>query len=56
MREMGENVGSTPGSGRSLEKEVATTPDFPCLGNPMDHGAWRGTVHGVEKGSDTTDD
>ena len=25
-----------------------------CLGNPMDKGAWRATVHGVEKASETT--
>ena len=22
---------------------------YPCLGNPMDRGAWQGTVHGVTK-------
>ena len=22
---------------------------YSCLGNPMDRGAWRGTVHGVAK-------
>ena len=25
-----------------------------CLGNPMDRGAWRAKVHGVEKASETT--
>ena len=25
-----------------------------CLGNPMDRGAWRATVHGVARESDTT--
>ena len=29
-----------------LEMEMATTP---CLGNPMDRGAWRATLHGVTK-------
>ena len=28
---------------------------YSCLGNPMDRGAWRGTVHGVTKKSDTTE-
>ena len=27
---------------------------YSCLGNPMDRGAWRATVHGVTKESDTT--
>ena len=27
---------------------------YSCLGNPMDRGAWRATVHRVAKGSDTT--
>ena len=26
-----------------------------CLGNPMDRGAWRATVHGVTKESDRTE-
>ena len=25
-----------------------------CLGNPMDRGAWRATIHGVTEGSDTS--
>ena len=24
-------------------------PKYSCLGNPMDRGAWRATVHGVAK-------
>ena len=28
---------------------------YSCLKNSMDRGAWRATVHGVEKGSDTTE-
>ena len=34
-------VGSIPGSGRSLEEEMAT------LENSLDSGAWKATVHGV---------
>ena len=32
-----------------LEKETATHSSNSCLGNPMDRGAWRATVHGVAK-------
>ena len=37
-----------------LEKEMATPSRYSCLGNPMDRGAWQGTVHGVAKEPDTT--
>ena len=30
-----------------LEKEMAL--EYSCLGNPMDRGAWKATVHGVMK-------
>ena len=33
--------GSIPGSGRSLEKGLAT--QYPCLKNSMDRGAWWAT-------------
>ena len=33
----------------ALEKEMATCLGNSCLGNPMDGGAWRATVHGVTK-------
>ena len=34
-----------------LEEGMATQPlQYSCLGNPMDRGAWRATVHGVAKG------
>ena len=35
------DVGKIPGSGYSLQ--------CPCLGNPMDRGAWWATVHGIRK-------
>ena len=41
------DVGSIPGSGRSLEEEVAT--QYSCLENPTDKGAWWAVVHRVEK-------
>ena len=30
-------------------KEMAKPLQYSCLGNPMDRGAWRATVHGVAK-------
>ena len=48
------DVGSTPQSGRSLAEGNGNPLQYPCLGNPMDRGAWRATVHGVTKELDTT--
>ena len=49
------DVGSNPGSGRSLEKEGTGNPlQYSCLENPMDRGAWWATVHEVTKESDIT--
>ena len=39
----------------SLEKENSNPLQCSCLGNPMDGGAWRATVHGVANESSTTD-
>jgi len=48
------NVGSIPGSGLTLEKEVAIhSLQCSCLVNPMDKGAWWATVYGVAKELDT---
>ena len=43
------DVGLIPGSGRSLGEGNGTPLQSSCLGNPMDRGAWRTTVHGVTK-------
>ena len=44
------DVGSIPGSGRfPLEKEMATHSHIFFLGNSMDRGPWRATVHEVTK-------
>ena len=37
-----------------LEKQMATHSSILNLGNLIDRDAWRATVHGVTKGSDTT--
>ena len=44
-----EEVGSIPGSGRSLGAGNDNTLRYSCLGNAMDRGAQWVTVHGVAK-------
>ena len=41
--------GSISGSGKSPGEGNGTALQYSCLGNPMDRGAWRATVHGVAK-------
>ena len=41
------DVGSIPGSGRSLEEGNGNPLRYFSLGNPRDRGACWGTVHGV---------
>ena len=43
------DLGSIPGSGRSPGGGYGNPLQYSCLGNPMDRGAWRATVHGVTK-------
>ena len=43
------NVGSIPGSGRSLGGGNSNPLQRSCLENPMDREAWQATVHGVAK-------
>ena len=40
---------SIPGSGRSPGGRNGNSLQCSCLGDPMDRGAWRATVHGVTK-------
>ena len=42
-----------PGSGRFPGEENGSPLQCSCLENPMDTGAWRATVHGVARESDT---
>ena len=43
------DVGSIPGSGRSLEAGNGNPLQYSCLENPMDREAWQATAHGVKK-------
>ena len=43
------NKGSIPGSGRSPGEGNSKPPQYSCLDNPMDKGAWGAIVHGVRK-------
>ena len=47
------NVELIPGPGRSIGEGNVNPLQYSCLGNPMDRGAWRVTVHGITKESDT---
>ena len=46
---------SIPGLGRSSGDGNGYPLQYSCLENSMDRGAWRATVHGVTKESDTTE-
>ena len=41
------DLGSIPGFGRSPGEGNGNPHQCSCLENPMDRGAWQGTVHGV---------
>ena len=43
------DLGWIPGSGRSPGEGNGNPLQYSCLENPMDRGAWRATVHRVEK-------
>ena len=48
------DTGSIPGSGRSPGERNGNPLQYSYLGNPMDRGVWRATIHGVAKDSGTT--
>ena len=43
------DAGSIPESGRSPGGGHGNPLQYSCWENPMDRGAWQGTVHGVAK-------
>ena len=43
------NAGPIPGSGRSPGKGNVNPLPYSCLGNPINRGAWKDTVHEVAK-------
>ena len=43
------DVGSIPGLGRSPGEGNGNPLQYSCLGNIMNRGAWRATVHGIAK-------
>ena len=43
------DVGSIPGSERSPGEGNSNPLQYSCLGNPVDTGSWRTTVHGVAR-------
>ena len=47
------DVGLIPGSGRSLREGNGNPLQYSCLGNPIDRGAWRATVHAKSSRSET---
>ena len=49
-----EDTGSIPGSGQSPGGGNGNPLQYSYLGNPMDRGAWRATVHRVTE-SDITE-
>ena len=49
------DMGSIPGLGRSSGVGNVNPLQYSCLENPIDRGAWRATVHGVAKETDTTE-
>ena len=44
-----EDANSIPRSARSLGEGTGNPPQYSCLENPMDRGAWRATVHSMQR-------
>ena len=49
------DVASIPGSGRSPREGNGNLLQYSCLKNAKDRRAWRATVPGITKESDTTE-
>ena len=50
------DVGLIPGSGKFPRGGNSNPLQYSCLGNPMNRGAWRATVHWASKVSDMTEE
>ena len=44
-----QETGFNPGLGRFPGEGNGNSLQYSCLGNPVDRGPWRATVHGVTK-------
>ena len=49
------DTGSIPGLGKFPGVGNGNPLQYHCLKNSMDRGAWKATVHGISKESDTTE-
>ena len=54
VRHLPANAGDVRGMGQSLGQEDpgrgnGNPLQYSCLGNPMDRGPWKATIHGVTK-------
>ena len=47
------DAGSISGLGRSPGEGNGNPPQYSCLGNPMERGAWQAKVHGVVRHAHT---
>ena len=50
-----EDTGLIPGLGRCPGEGNGNPLQYSCLGNPMDRPTWQGTVHGISKQLDMTE-
>ena len=50
------DLGPIPGLGRFPGEGNGNPPQYSCLENPMDRGAWRPAVHGVPRGGHSIGD
>ena len=48
------DAGLIPESGRFPGEGNGNSLQYSCLGNPTDRGTWQATVHGITKGSEST--
>ena len=54
VKNLPAKAGDFLGLGRSPGGGNGNSPQYSCLGNPVDRGAWEAIVHGTRKESDMT--